>query len=130
MYSFYRHLFFTGVRRYKTGRDEMRFPTWFRDASIRRKFIFIAFLATLTATLFAILLSTLIQWFMLREELLKSISAQASLIAANSAAELAHNDREGAKKTVGALANIDNIEFAGILDKEETILRTIRVRDR
>ncbi len=95
----------------------MRFPLWFRDISIRRKFIFITFFATVAAMLFAILLITVIQWFMLREELVKSVSAQVSVIASISAAELAANDREAAEKTLGALANIDSIEFAGVLDK-------------
>lgn len=95
----------------------MKFPVWFKNTSILSKFIFIAFLATGVAMLFAILLSTLMQWFMLREELVKTISAQASIIAANSTDKLLLNDREGAKKTVSALANIDSIEFAGILDK-------------
>lgn len=96
----------------------MKFPVWFNDAPIRRKFIFIAFLATGVAMVFAILLSTLIQWFILREELVKNVSAQASIIASNSAEAIVSNDHEKAEKMVKALANIDNIEFAGILDKE------------
>jgi PAS domain S-box-containing protein len=95
----------------------MMFPLWLRDISIHRKFIFIALLATVAATLFTILLMTVMQWFMLREELVKSVSAQVSVIASISAAELAANDREAAAKTVRALAVINNIEFAGILDR-------------
>jgi sensor histidine kinase YesM len=95
----------------------MIFTAWFKNASIVRKFIYIAFLATTAATLFAIVLSTLMQWFMLREELVHNISAHASIIAANSTEELLSNNREEAKNTVSALANIDSIEFAGILDK-------------
>jgi len=96
----------------------MKLPTWFNDASIRRKFIFVAFLATGAAMVFAIVLSTLIHWFLLREELVKSVSAQASIIAANSAEAIVSNDHEKAEKTVKALATIDTIEFAGILDKK------------
>ncbi|MFA5215215.1 PAS domain-containing protein [Sulfuricurvum sp.] len=96
----------------------MIFPAWFKNASIVRKFIYIAFLATTQATLFAIVLSTLMQWFMLREELVHTISAHASIIAANSTEELLSNNREEAKNTLSALANIDSIEFAGILDSQ------------
>jgi len=95
----------------------MRFPGWFKDVSLRRKFIFIALLATGGAMLFAMLISTLLQWFMLREDLVKNVSAQTSVIASISAAELATNNRAEGEKTVKALANIDNIQFAGILDK-------------
>lgn len=96
----------------------MRFPAWFQDASIRRKFIFIALLATGVAVLFAILLLTLMQWFVLREDMVKNVSAQASIIAANSTEAIVSNDHEKAEKIVKALANIDNIEFAGILDRQ------------
>lgn len=96
----------------------MRLPVWFTDASIPRKFIFITLLATGVGVLFAIVLSTLMQWFMLREELVKNVSAQASVIASISAGELLSNNRAEAEKTVKALANIDNIKFAGILDKQ------------
>ncbi|GEM_PF-1344518 len=93
-------------------------PAWFKNASISRKFIYIAFLTTTAATLFAIVLSTLMQWFTMREELVNNISAHASIIAANSTAELLSNNREEAKNTLRALANIDSIEFAGILDSQ------------
>lgn len=95
----------------------MRLPAWFNNFPIRKKLIFIAFLATGAAMVFAILLSTFIHWFMLREELVENVSAQASIIAANSTEAIVSNDREKAEKTVKALANIDNIEFAGILDR-------------
>ncbi|MGA9045516.1 PAS domain-containing protein [Sulfuricurvum sp.] len=96
----------------------MRFPAWFNDSSIRQKFIFIAFLATGSAMVFAILLSTFIHWFMLREDLVESVSVQASIIAANSTEAIVSNDHAKAEKIVKAFANIDNIEFAGILDKQ------------
>lgn len=95
----------------------MRFPALFRDASIRRKFIFIAFFSTGMTMLVVILLSTVMQWFMLRAELERSLSVQASIIAQNSAIGLISNDRKTVEKTVHSLAIIDNIEFAGILDK-------------
>ncbi len=95
----------------------MRLPASFRDASIRRKLMFITFLATVAATLFAMLALSVLQWFLLREDLVKSVHAQASIVAANSTAALVFNDREAAEQTLGALAVIDNIEFAGLLDK-------------
>ena len=95
----------------------MRLPASFRDASIRRKLMFITFLATVAATLFAMLALSVLQWFLLREDLVKSVHAQASIVAANSTAALVFNDRESAEQTLGALAVIDNIEFAGLLDK-------------
>jgi diguanylate cyclase (GGDEF)-like protein/PAS domain S-box-containing protein len=55
---------------------------------------------------------------MLREELVKNVAAQASVIASISSRELLSNHRAEAEKTVKALANIDSIEFAGIFDKE------------
>lgn len=93
-------------------------PACFKNASISRKFIYIAFLTTTAATLFAIVLSTLMQWFTMREELVNNISAHASIIAANSTVQLLSNNREEAKNTLRALANIDSIEFAGILDSQ------------
>lgn len=95
----------------------MRVPVWFRDTSIRRKFISIAFMAIGAAMLVAILLSTAIQWSMLRAEQVKSLFVQASVIAQNGAVELVSNDRNAAGKTLNSLAAIDDIEFAEILDK-------------
>ncbi|MCJ7765151.1 MAG: PAS domain S-box protein [Thiovulaceae bacterium] len=95
----------------------MRLPSWFRDISIRRKLMVITFFAIAAAMLFGILLSTLMQWFMLREELIKNVSAQASIIASNSADELASDNLFAAERVVSSLADIDNIEFAEILDK-------------
>jgi PAS domain S-box-containing protein len=95
----------------------MRLPASFRDASIRRKFMFIAFLATVAATLFAMLAFTAMQWFLLRDDLAHAVSTQASIVASNSKSALLFNDREAAEQTLGALAAIDNIEFAGLLDK-------------
>lgn len=95
----------------------MRFPAWFNDTPIRQKFIFIAFLATGAAVVFAILLSTFIHWFMLRETLVENVSAQASIIADNSTESIVSNNHEKAETIVKALANIKNIEFAGILDR-------------
>ncbi len=73
-------------------------------------------MATVTAMFFVILLSTFMQWAMLREDLIKNVSAQVAIIASNSAADLATNDRAAAQKIVHSLADIANIEFAGILD--------------
>jgi len=95
----------------------MRLPSSFRDASIRRKFMFIAFLATLGAMLFAMLVSAVMQWFLVRDELTKNVYAQASIVAANSTSALVFSDSEAAEQMLGALAAIDEIEFAGLLDK-------------
>lgn len=114
---FIAHVFFHSTLTYKKGRNKMRFPAWFNDTLIRQKFIFIAFLATGAAVVFAILLSTFIHWFMLRETLVENVSAQASIIAANSTESIVSNNHEKAETIVKALANIKNIEFAGILDR-------------
>jgi signal transduction histidine kinase len=95
----------------------MRLPASFRDTSIRRKLMFIAFLAAVTAMLFVMLAVTVQQWFMLRDDLAKNVYAQASIVATNSMSALVFNDREAAEQTLGALAAIDNVEYAGLLDK-------------
>jgi PAS domain S-box-containing protein len=95
----------------------MRLPVSFRDASIRRKLMFIALLATVAATLFAMLAFAVMQWFLLRDDLAEAVHTQASIVASNSKSALLFNDREAAEQTLGALAAIDNIEFAGLLDK-------------
>jgi PAS domain S-box-containing protein len=79
--------------------------------------MFIAFLATVGAMLFAMLVSVVLQWFLLRGELAKNIYAHASIVATNSTSALLFNDREAAEQTLGALAAIDNIEFAELFDK-------------
>ena len=95
----------------------MRLPASFRDATIRRKFMFIAFLATLGAMLFAMLVSAVLQWFMLRDELAKNVYAHASIVATNSTSALLFGDRDAAEQTLGALATIDSIQFAQLFDK-------------
>jgi PAS domain S-box-containing protein len=95
----------------------MRLTAFFRDASIRSKLMLIAFLATLGAMLFAMLVSAFLQWFLLRNELAKNVYAQASIVATNSTSALLFNDHEAAEQTLGALAVIDNIEFAELFDK-------------
>ncbi len=95
----------------------MKLSGWFKDAPLRQKFIAIALIVTGGTMVFAVLLSAPLQWFMLREDLMKSISAQASVIASISTAELATNNRAEGVKTVQALKNIENIQYAGILDK-------------
>ncbi|MFA5083524.1 MAG: PAS domain S-box protein [Hydrogenophilaceae bacterium] len=95
----------------------MRLPAAYRDASIRRKLMFIAVIATVTATLFAMLALAALQWFQQRNALERNLYAEASIVAANSTAALAFNDRESAQQTLAALAAIDNIEFAELYDK-------------
>ncbi len=95
----------------------MKLPVGLKDASILRKLMFIAIVATLGATLFAMLILLVQQWFLQRNELGKSVYAQASIVAANSTSALLFNDREAAQQMLGAFASIDNIEFAGLLDK-------------
>ncbi len=94
----------------------MKLPVWFKGASIRRKLLSIIFLAIGAATLFTMILSTFLQWFALRDELVMNISSKVDIIASNVAGELNSNNREAAEKTLKALENIDSIEFAGILD--------------
>jgi PAS domain S-box-containing protein len=94
----------------------MKLPVWFKGASIRRKLLSIIFLAIGAATLFTMIVSTFLQWFALRDELVMNISSKMDIIASNVAGELNSNNREAAEKTLKALENIDSIEFAGILD--------------
>ncbi|MDD5365833.1 MAG: PAS domain S-box protein [Gallionellaceae bacterium] len=96
----------------------MRLPAAFKDASIRGKLMFTAFVATVAATLFAMLALTAQQWFQQRNALERNVYAQASIVAANSTAALAFNDREAAEQTLDALAVIDNIEFAELFGKD------------
>ncbi|MDD5057352.1 MAG: ATP-binding protein [Sideroxydans sp.] len=95
----------------------MRLPEALKDAPILRKLVYVAIVATLWATLFAMLVLMAQQWFLQRNELVKSVYAQASIVAANSTSALIFNDREAAEQTLGALAASDNIEYAGLLDK-------------
>ena len=108
----------------------MRLTALFRDASIRSKLMLIVFLATLGAMLFAMLVSAVLQWFLLRDELAKNVYAQASIIATNSTSALLFSDHEAAEQTLGALAVIDNIEFAGLIDKTGKELAVYCGRDR
>ncbi len=94
----------------------MRLPTSLKNASILRKLVYIAVIATAAATLVAMLLLVVQQWFLLRNELAKSVYTQASIVAENSSSALVFGDREAAQQTLLALASIDNIEFAGLLD--------------
>lgn len=94
----------------------MSFLFKFKDLTIRRKVMSIFFIAIVTAMFFAIVFSTLLQWAMLREELIKNVSAQVAIIASHSAEDLVSDNRAEAEKVVRSLADIVNIEFAGILD--------------
>lgn len=116
-FSFHSRILYCACRCVGVG-SKMNFPTRLRNTSIRRKSILIALLSTGAATFFAILVSAVLQWFILREELVQNITAHASIIAANSTTQILTNDHKGARKTVGALAGIDSIIFAGILDKQ------------
>jgi PAS domain S-box-containing protein len=95
----------------------MRFSAAYRDAPIRRKLVFIAVLATVSATLFAILALTAEQWFQQSKAMERNLYAQATIVAANSKEALIFNDRETARQTLASLAAIDNIEFAELFDK-------------
>lgn len=94
----------------------MRRPQWFKNTSIRNKFIYIAYIATLFAALFAVVVMSVLQWFMLREELVKEMSAKASIIASIAETELVSNNHERAQRALNSLSMTDSIEFAGILD--------------
>jgi PAS domain S-box-containing protein len=95
----------------------MKLPASLLDAPIQRKLVFVAIVATLSATLVAALFSFVQQWFLQRDELARSVYAQTSIVAANSSATLLFNDREAAEQMLAAFAPIDNIEFASLLDK-------------
>ncbi len=95
----------------------MSLSALFRDAPIKRKLMLIAFLSTLGAMLLAMLVSVVLQWFLLRNELAKNVHAQVSIVATNSTSALLFSDHDAAEQTLGALAAIGNIEFAGLIDK-------------
>ncbi len=91
--------------------------TLYRNAPVKYKLILIAVLATGAALLFAAMMSLVLQWFMIRSELVASIKSQARIIATNSTSALMFNDPKAAEQTLGALGAIDSIEFAMIHDK-------------
>jgi PAS domain S-box-containing protein len=95
----------------------MRIPAAFRDATLLRKLMVVAVVATAGATLFALLIMVVQQWFLQRGELVKSLYAQASIVAINSSSALLFDDYKTAEQTLSALAVIDNIEYAVIIDK-------------
>jgi PAS domain S-box-containing protein len=94
----------------------MKLPASLKNASILRKLVYIAVIATAAATLFTVLILVVGQWFSQRNELEKSLYTQASIVAENSSSALVFGDHEAAEQTLAALATIDNIEFAALLD--------------
>ncbi len=92
----------------------MKLLTLFRDASVKLKLIYIAFLATGTALFFALMMSLVLQWLLVRAELVETVGSQSRIIAINSTSALEFNDPKAATQTLGAMAAIEDIEFAVI----------------
>ncbi len=96
----------------------MNLRTMYRNAPVKYKLILIAVVATGAALLFAAMMSLVLQWFMIRSELVASVKSQARIIATNSTSALMFNDPKAAEKTLSAIGAIDGIEFAMIHDKD------------
>ena len=96
----------------------MKLLTLFRDASVKLKLIYIAFFATGAALLFALLMSLVLQWFLIRAELVETVGSQSRIIATNSTAALEFNDPKAATQTLGAMGPIEDIEFAVIYGRD------------
>ncbi|MDO8350385.1 MAG: PAS domain S-box protein, partial [Gallionella sp.] len=94
----------------------MRIPDSFRDATLLSKLQLIVLFATAGGTLFALLLLFAQQWFLQRNELANNVRAQAAIVAINGSSALLFDDRRAAEQTMEALAAIDNIEYAVIID--------------
>lgn len=92
----------------------MKLLTLFRDASVKLKLIYIAFFATGAALLFALMMSLVLQWLLVRAELVETVGSQSRIIATNSTSALEFNDPKAATQTLGAMAAIEDTEFAVI----------------
>jgi PAS domain S-box-containing protein len=88
-----------------------------RDAPIKRKLMYIVALSMVVASLFAVTVAVVEQWFIARAELKAGLASHAKLLGANTGAALLFGDQVEAKKTLGALDNIRNIEFAEVRDR-------------
>jgi PAS domain S-box-containing protein len=90
------------------------FRTPFRNASVKHKLIYIAFFGMGAGLLVALIMSLVLQWFQIRAELVETVGSQSRVIATNSIAALEFNDPKAATQTLGAMGNINDIDFAVI----------------
>jgi PAS domain S-box-containing protein len=88
-----------------------------RDVPVKRKLLYLVALSLAAATLFAMALALVEQWFIARGELKGDLLSHARLIGANTGTALLFSDQAEAEKTLLALENIENIEFAEVLDR-------------
>lgn len=96
----------------------MKLAAIFRDMPIRRKLTLIAVLATGVALIVAALVSMVSQWFLVRGELVRTTTSQATIVAVNSTSAMLFNDPKAADQTLAALGVQGNIKFAELHDKE------------
>ncbi len=96
----------------------MTLAALFRDMPIRRKLTAIAVLSAGAALIVVAVVSMVSQWFQVREELVKTTTSQATIVAANSASALIFNDPKAATRTLAALRVQDDIEFAELHDRQ------------
>lgn len=90
----------------------------FRDVSVKRKLMFIAFMSAGAALLFAMVLLAVLMWAWGRAELVSDLGVQGEVIARKSAPALMSGDQRTAAKTLDALATTHEIEFAVFYDKD------------
>ena len=89
----------------------------FQDMAIRRKLMVIVVLSAGIALLFTAVVSTIQQWIVYRNELINNVNSQASIISINSTTAILSRDKPAVQATLGALHEIDYIDFAVIQDK-------------
>lgn len=89
----------------------------FQDMAIRRKLMVIVILSAGVALLFASAVSIIQQWAVYRDELIKNVNSQASIITINSTTAILSGDKPAVQATLSALHEIDYIDFAAIQDK-------------
>ena len=91
----------------------------FRDASVKRKLMFITFMSALAALLFAVVVLSVQIWVVGRTEMVSGMSILADVISKNSLPDLMAGDQKTVAKMMNTSAIRDEIEFVVIYDKDD-----------
>jgi PAS domain S-box-containing protein len=89
----------------------------FRDVPVKGKLLRIVTLSLAMATLSAMTLAFVEQWFIAREELKNDLIGHARILGANTRTALLFGDQREAQETLLALENLENVEFAEVIDR-------------
>lgn len=100
----------------------------FRNITIKKKLIFIIMVTSGTSLILASLIFIAIDFIHLRNSIVDELSSQAEILAFNSTAALAFNDKNTANKILSALKYTQSIVTACIFDQEEQVF-AVYIRD-